>query len=353
MEQTRGDGPAPASQARRTVVGLGEILWDLFPQGRKLGGAPANFAFHASALGDRGVAASRVGGDPLGSEIAGRLAGPGAGIALLQTDPDHPTGTVQVRFDESGQPAYTITAEVAWDYLAWDAALERLARETDAVCFGSLAQRAPRARQTIRRFLESVPAKALRVLDINLRPPFYNREVVERSLRLCQVLKLNHEELSAVLDLLGLPPARGEREGCRRLLEGFGLRLVCLTRGARGSLLLAGGAAGAGEEVDHPGFPVRAVDPVGSGDAFTAALVHHLLRGSPLPRIAAAANRYGAWVATQAGAMPVPPREVLEEVLAGAEDGGAADSAGESPSRFAAGAESRPRAAPAPDGAGS
>jgi fructokinase len=291
---------------RFIVVGLGQILWDLLPGGKKLGGAPANFAFHAAALGDRGTVASRVGDDPPGREILDRLRELGKVHSALQVDPLHPTGTVEVRLDGRGQPSYTITPDVAWDYLEWDEPLEMLARQTDAVCFGTLAQRSPRSRGTILRFLDATRPQALRIFDINLRQSYYDRESVDRSLRASRVLKLNHEELPAVLRLLGLPVPADPRAGCRRIRREHDLDLVCLTRGERGSLLV-----GENGEAGHPGFPVPVVDTVGSGDAFTAALVHHLLRGSPLPRIAEAANCYGAWVATQAGATPTPPAEVL------------------------------------------
>jgi len=292
------------------VVGLGEILWDLFPQGKILGGAPANFAYHARALGDQGIPVSRIGTDALGQEIRLRLSELGVPGEQVQTDPARPTGTVQVELDARGAPTFTITPEVAWDYLEWNETLADLAGRTDAVCFGSLAQRSPQSRRSIRSFLSAVPRRALRVFDVNLRQSWYSEEVLSESLAASSILKLNESELPVVLRTLGLEEPREPLQGCRLLRERFGLELVCLTLGEQGSLLVAE----AGEQ-RHAGFRVQVVDTVGSGDAFTAALCHHRLRGASLERIGQAANRYGAWVASQAGATPPAPAEILRAVL--------------------------------------
>jgi fructokinase len=293
------------------IVGLGELLWDLLPDGKKLGGAPANFAFHARSLGDEGLVASRIGQDPLGREIGARLVELGLPGQYVQEDPGRPTGTVQVALDSQGMPTYTITPEVAWDYLSWTPELAELAGAADAVCFGSLAQRGPTARDTIRRFLAATRRDALRLFDVNLRQSWYSAEVLRESLEAAGIVKLNDAELPVVLRTLGLPADDGLPAGCRRLREAFGLHLVCLTLGAAGSLL-----AGPQGELASPGVPVRVADTIGAGDAFTAVLCHHWLRGSSLERIGEAANRYGSWVAGQAGATPSAPADLLAGVRA-------------------------------------
>lgn len=308
---TRPENGPPAGGY--VVVGLGEILWDLLPEGRKLGGAPANFAYHARVLGDQGLPASRIGRDDLGREIIAALAALGIPGDALQLDDRHPTGTVEVRLDGEGRPCYRIDRPVAWDFIAWTAPLASLAAACDAVCFGSLAQRSPVSRRTIRKFLAALPSRTLRVFDVNLRQSYYSAAVLKKSLKAADLLKLNHEELPLLLDTLGLggrPGPEQEAASCRRLLEACELELVCLTRGDRGSLLITPGG-----EAEHPGFAVTVADTVGAGDAFTAALVHHVLRRTPLEAISAAVNRYGSWVATQAGATPPVPADVLAAVV--------------------------------------
>jgi fructokinase len=293
-----------------TFVGLGEILWDLLPDGKQLGGAPANFAFHAHALGARAFVASRVGEDAPGTEILERLQVLGLSTDYIQRDPEHPTGTVQVRLDADGKPDFTITEAVAWDHLAWTRHLEELAGRTDAVCFGSLAQRAPDSEFAIRCFLRAVGPGALRVCDVNLRQRFYDAPVLAESLRNADVLKLNEDELPELARIFELAPGEPP-ERCRALIDLYELRLVCLTRGARGSLLVTADALD-----EHPGFPAEVADTVGAGDAFTAALSVHVARGSSLARINEAANRYAAWTATRPGATPDPNPDVIEAVLA-------------------------------------
>jgi fructokinase len=288
---------------------LGELLWDLLPSGRQLGGAPANFAYFANLLGDRGVVASRVGEDDLGAEAAGKIRQLGSSTEYLQYDPTHATGTVEVRLDAAGQPQFEIARPVAWDFLEWTPAWQKLAEEADAVCFGSLAQRSPASRKTILQFLSSTQPQALRVFDVNLRPPFFFREVLAASLPLADVIKLNHDELPLLVRLLDIP-FDSERRAAEALLHACRAKLVCVTRGSCGSLLL--GREGAAE---HPGFRVSVGDTVGAGDAFTATLVHHCLRGSPLEEMNEAANRVGAWVATQAGATPIPGEGNLQLAL--------------------------------------
>jgi fructokinase len=293
-----------------TVVGLGELLWDLFPAGKKLGGAPANFAYIASLLGERGIPASRLGNDPLGDEAIQRLGEIGLSTEFVQRDAEHATSTVEVEVDTAGQARFRLSESIAWDFFDWNAQWKKLAEETDAVCFGSLAQRAERSRGTIRNFILGTRPNAVRVFDVNLRQHFYSAEVIGSSMELATIVKLNHEELPRVMKLLGLEH-RGEKESVRRLLDEYQLKLACLTRGTDGSLLVS-----ATECCEHPGFRVNVVDTVGAGDAFTATMVHGYLRGITLTEINAEANRVGAWVASQAGGTPAPEAGGLKESLA-------------------------------------
>ena len=303
-----------ASGNRKTIVGLGEILWDLFPEGRQLGGAPANFAYCASLLGDAGIAASRVGQDALGEEATGRLRNLGLETGFLQRDAAHATGTVKVSVDARGEPSFQITENVAWDFLAWTPEWQELAERADAVCFGSLAQRSTESRETIRRFVAAMRPGTARIFDVNLRQKFYSAEILDESLRAADIVKLNHEELPRVTAVLGVANTageKGEESLARRLLQAYRLKLVCVTRGSGGSLLVS-----SDETNERSGFRAKIVDTVGSGDAFTAALAHHWLRGSPLAAMNEAANRMGAWVASKAGATPAPDGEVLARVRA-------------------------------------
>ena len=302
-----------------TVVGLGEVLWDLLPGGRQLGGAPANLAYHAAALGNRGIVAGRVGVDPPGDEVCTCLTGLGLTTRYIQRDPDRPTGTVRVQLGAGGQPDFAIAEDVAWDTLDWTSEWAALAADADAICFGSLAQRSAASRETIYRFLRAARPDAVRLFDVNLRhgggespPAFYSPDVLDISLRRATLVKLNDDELPHVARLLGLEVTDDEDDEttARRLLDVYELALVCVTRGARGSLLVTEEKA-----VAHPGYPVQVADTVGAGDAFAAAVVHHWLRGASLEAIGDAANRLGAYVATQAGATPPLPPDVRHKVL--------------------------------------
>ncbi|HEY1422155.1 MAG TPA: carbohydrate kinase [Candidatus Acidoferrum sp.] len=294
------------------VVGLGELLWDLFPAGKQLGGAPANFAYITAMLGDRGIVASRVGDDRLGQEALWQLKSSGLDVSRVQRDPVHPTGTVKVTVDIKGQPEYEITENVAWDFMEFSEDWISLARSTSAVCFGSLAQRNPVSRATIRAFLTALPTFAIPIFDVNLRQSYFSSVIVRDSARHAKVIKLNHEEFPRFLELLQCPLKNTERTdvaAARWLCREFSLRLVCITRGANGSLLVTESSNN-----EHPGFSVKIADTVGAGDAFTAALVHHALRGSSLAVMNTAANRMGAWVASQEGAMPAADPAILAEV---------------------------------------
>ena len=281
------------------IIGLGELLWDIFLQGKCLGGAPANFAYHISALGHKGIIASRIGKDTLGKEIIDVIATLGLTREYIQIDPNHPTGTVDVRVDSNGHPKYTITENVAWDFFEFDEKWKILARKAGAICFGSLAQRSSESRTTIIEFLRHTGKETVRIFDINLRQNFYSPEIITQSLKISSILKLNDEELPILIDLLGYQKKESEEELCRLLIEKYGLDLVCLTKGRNGSLLV-----NERETVKHPGRKVTVIDTVGAGDAFTAALAIQYLKGSSLERISEAANKLGSWVASQAGATP-------------------------------------------------
>ncbi len=282
----------------------------MFPAGKQLGGAPANFAYITSLLGDNGIPASRLGEDPLGLEAIHRLGELGLSTEFIQRDADHPTGTVKVEVDPAGQARFKIAKPAAWDFFDWTPQWQQLAQRTDAVCFGTLAQRSEHSCTTVRSFLLGTRPSALRVCDINLRQTFFTAQVVAESMKLATIVKLNHEELPRVMRLVELEH-RGEEDSARRLLASYDLKLVCITRGTNGSLLVS-----ADECSEHPGFRVKVADTVGAGDAFTAALVHGYLRGTPLDAINETANRVGAWVASQPGGTPAPKDGNLNQNLA-------------------------------------
>ena len=282
------------------LVGIGEVLWDLLPAGAHMGGAPANFACIAAALGATGVVVSRVGDDQLGREALAGLQRHGVDSSFVQTDAGHPTGSARAMPACDGSVEYEIAQDVAWDYLQWTPELAKLAGQADAICFGTLAQRSPASRETIRRALACSRPECLRILDVNLRAPFDSFDILEDSLRRANVLKLNSEELPAVLRACKLPSAL-ETDAAKMLQRQYGFQVVCITRGARGSVIVFGD-----KTVVHPGVVVKVIDTVGAGDAFSAALAVQLIAGSEPERVSEAANQVGAWVASQAGAMPVP-----------------------------------------------
>lgn len=285
-------------------LGLGEILWDEYVQPgktvRHLGGAPANFALHARALGARGELVSAVGGDELGYALLGKWAQLGFGTAGLATDPDHPTGRVIVEQQPHKPPRYTILENAAWDHIPASESARALCRQAEAVCFGSLAQRSASSLKSIRHLIAQTPENALRIFDANLRQHYYTAEILESSFTLANVAKISEEELPKVARLLDLPeePALFARGLFRR----HPLRLVAITRGGLGSLLLTPDTRD-----EHPGIPTEVVDSVGAGDAFTACLAVGLLRALPLSRINEAANRIAAHVCGQEGATPALP----------------------------------------------
>ena len=287
---------------RPCVVGLGEILWDMLPSGTFLGGAPANFAFHANELGAHGVVVSAVGQDDLGQRIVDQLQQLNVSTAgLRQTT--QPTGTVTVT-TVAGQPNYVIHTDVAWDFIPFDTALRDLASQTDAVCFGTLAQRCHNSRESIRSFLQATGKHCWRIFDINLRQQFYDASVIRSSLELAHVLKLNHEELPIVAQLMGINATA--EETIQILLQSCQLRLIALTRGGSGSSLYTRWRTS-----HHPGYPVSNIaDTVGAGDSFTAALVMGLLNSDDLDSIHDRAARIASYVCTQRGATPQLPDEL-------------------------------------------
>lgn len=299
---------------RPVMVGLGEVLWDCLPSGRMLGGAPTNFAYMASVLGNEGVIASRVGDDDLGRAALEAMQALGIETSYVQRDPQHQTGTAEVRVDASGQPTFEIKYRVAWDYLEWTPAWQELAARSGVVCFGSLARRSSVSAATIQSFLNSVNERAVRICDVNLRDPFFSAEGLRWSFENADILKVNNDEIQRISALMGFGTAEEEAIS-RRLMEQFGLRLVCVTRGAGGSLLVS-----RSNVVEHPGIRVKVADAVGAGDAFTACLAHCYLRGCSLEEMSERANRFGAWVATQLGATPLVDRDRIEAIMGGSGD---------------------------------
>lgn len=284
------------------VIGLGEVLWDLLPDGKQLGGAPANFAYHAKALGADAHVVSSVGDDALGGEILARLDWLGVQRQFVSVDHKHPTGTVSVELDGQGKATYIIHTGVAWDYIPPTPGLLETMRKADAVCFGSLAQRSEVSRATIEACLAATEEQCLRIFDVNLRQHYFNVEVIEAGLQAARVLKLNEEELPVVADLLGIA---GEQEDILdALLKKFDLDLIALTRGEKGSLLVAPGQLSA-----QAAIVGKIIDTVGAGDAFTAALAIGLLQGRNLDAINRCAARLAGYVCSQSGATPEIPEE--------------------------------------------
>ena len=284
------------SQPPPLIAGIGEVLWDKFPDGDRLGGAPANFAFHAAQLGANSRVISRTGRDPDGDRLREQLRRLGLLIDFLQSDPVNPTGTVLVQID-NGQPTYTITQSVAWDFLEPTEQLQNLVLQLDAICFGTLAQRNPVSRDTIRRVVSGCRADALRLFDINFRQTFYTPGDIEFGLSHATALKLNADELVVMGRIYGC-----ESDILGKLFQRFPLDLIAVTRGAEGCALY-----GRGQTVRSPGTPIQCVDAVGAGDAFSAMLAVGLLKNLPLQEIADRCNRIGAFVASQPGAMPQLP----------------------------------------------
>jgi len=287
------------------LLGIGEVLWDLLPGGRQLGGAPANFAYHASALGAHGIIVSRIGPDALGTELLATFQKLGLDTSFIEIDPAAATGTVSVQVASDGQPQFAIQEPVAWDAIGVSQPARAIASQADAICFGTLAQRHSVSRQSIRTLVRLSPPAALRILDVNLRQNYYSPELIAESLGLANLLKVNDAELPRIGAMFGLEG--DNRSVIERLAERFDLQTVALTRGAHGSLLYSKGFWH-----DHPGVSGRVVDTVGAGDSFTAAMTIGLLAGWPLEIVNARANEVAAVVCAHAGATPPIPDPVSQ-----------------------------------------
>lgn len=298
------------------VIGLGEALFDCLPTGRKLGGAPANFAYHVSQFGFDSCAISAIGDDELGQEIIDTFDKVGLHYCLPKVD--FPTGTVQVTLNDKGIPQYEICLGVAWDNIPLTEELLSMAKEAKAVCFGSLAQRSATSRATINAMLEAMPADTLKVFDINLRQQWYNREIIENSLHHCNILKINDEELDIVAPMLlsvktdpSVLIAQDKEKTlrvCRALIELYELRLLILTCGTNGSYVITKDAC---SFVETP--KVEVADTVGAGDSFTGAFIAKLLQGADITQAHEIAVKVSAFVCTQSGAMPILPKEFTQQ----------------------------------------
>jgi fructokinase len=290
------------------VVGIGELLWDLFPAGKKMGGAPANFAFHAQSLGAESYVVSAIGSDKLGQEILDNLKKVDLTDQYIRTNKKHPTGTVEVNLDAKGNPNFVIHTDVAWDYISFSKKLSDLSVKADAICFGTLAQRAIQSRQTIKKVLQASGRQCLKIFDINLRQTFYTVEIIMSGLFLANCLKLNDHELDLLASILSLKGS--ENHILKTLLEKFNLDIIALTKGEKGSRLFTRTT-----ESNLPASKIRIVDTVGAGDAFTAGLAMGLLQNRPLEQIHSNASKLAAYVCTQEGATPPLPAELKKEIL--------------------------------------
>jgi fructokinase len=280
---------------KKLIVGLGEILWDCLPEGKKLGGAPANFAFHARLFGADSVAISAIGKDALGDEILRELDEKGLKYLLPRVEQE--TGTVQVKLDSEGIPSYEIKTGVAWDNIPFLPEIEQLAEKCDCVCYGSLAQRNDVSRNTIKEFLKRTPQKCLKIFDINLRQQFYTKELIHDNLLACNVLKINDEELDIVAEMFGFSDFSVE-DKCRRLLEEYQLKMLVLTCGVNGSYVFAPGQK---SFMETP--KVEVADTVGAGDSFTGTFAASLLAGKTIQEAHQLAVKVSAFICTQKGAM--------------------------------------------------
>jgi len=305
MPRVLGGPSSDMNQDSPTVVALGELLWDLFPDGPRFGGAPGNFAHHAAALDAQVSMVSAVGNDELGRQAIASLQASGIDVQQVAVSPSRPTGSVAVTLDDQGHASYQFHQDEAWDFLDWTDSLRELASRCDAVCFGTLGQRSSGSRETIQKFVSATREPALRVLDINLRAPHYSHEVIDRSLELANVLKLNDDELRYLAERFGQADLSqvDQAQAIRRRCD---LRLVAVTKGSAGALLVS-----EEEVVESPGAAVEVRDTVGAGDSFTAALVVGLLREIDLATVAASACRIAEYVCTQSGATPPLPTSIF------------------------------------------
>ena len=288
-------------------MGIGEILWDLLPEGKQLGGAPANFAYHAKCQGEESSVVSAVGEDPLGEEILAYLERINLDTKYIKKDQYHPTGTVEVKLDKNGKPDYIIHTEVAWDNISMTKSVSGLATKLDAVCFGSLAQRSEVSAETISQFIEITSTGCLRIFDINIRQNFYNSDIIEKSLRLANCFKINEDEFSLIAQMFSFTGS--EENIVEKFISNFDLKIIALTKGEEGSCLYTN------NECSYlKSDPVDVVDTVGAGDAFTASLCSGLLRDYPLEKIHRQATGLAAYVCTQKGATPEIPESFQSNI---------------------------------------
>lgn len=287
---------------KRLVVGLGEVLWDMLPEGRKIGGAPVNFAYHAGQFGIDTMAVSAIGNDKLGEDTMAEMNG--KHLNHIFPSVPYPTGSVQVKLDEKGVPAYDIKENVAWDNIPFTNEIESVARSCRAVCFGSLAQRNAVSRSTIRKFIESTPSGCIRIFDINLRQNFYTSNVIRDSLEHCNILKINDEEIMLVSRMFNYDSSNIENV-CRTIMEDFSLEMVILTCGTKGSYIFTKGGVSF-----MPTPKVNVADTVGAGDSFTGSFCAAILRGLPVAEAHKKAVEVSAYVCTQNGAMPEIPESM-------------------------------------------
>lgn len=290
----------------KTIVGLGEALWDCLPNGSKLGGAPANFAYHTSQFGFEAYAVSALGNDALGDQTVKEF--DEKQLRYIMPRVAYPTGTVQVTLDQQGVPTYDIKQGVAWDNIPFTPEVETLAKRTDCVCFGSLAQRSEVSRTTINRFIDAMPNDSLKIFDINLRQNFYTKEIIQDSLRKCDILKINDEELVTIGRLFNYPGLDMENK-CWLILGKYNLKMLVLTCGTNGSYVFA-----PAEKSFQPTPHVDVVDTVGAGDSFTGSFAAAILSGMPLADAHRLAVEASAYVCTQQGAMPRLPQKLIDRV---------------------------------------
>ena len=290
----------------KTIVGLGEVLWDCLPNGSKLGGAPANFAYHTSQFGFEAYAVSALGNDALGDQTVKEF--DEKQLRYIMPRVAYPTGTVQVTLDQQGVPTYDIKQGVAWDNIPFTPEVEALAKRTDCVCFGSLAQRSEVSRTTINRFIDAMPNDSLKIFDINLRQNFYTKEIIQDSLRKCDILKINDEELVTIGRLFNYPGLDMENK-CWLILGKYNLKMLVLTCGTNGSYVFA-----PAEKSFQPTPHVDVVDTVGAGDSFTGSFAAAILSGMPLADAHRLAVEVSAYVCTQQGAMPRLPQKLIDRV---------------------------------------
>lgn len=290
----------------KVIVGLGEALWDCLPDGSKLGGAPANFAYHASQFGNDAYAISAIGNDALGDQTLKEF--DEKHLKYVMPRVDYPTGTVQVELDEEGIPTYDIKQNVAWDNIPFTPEIENVAKHCGCVCFGSLAQRNKISRDTIHRFIDSTPKTCLKIFDINLRQNFYTKEIIQDSFKACDILKINDEELVTIGRLFGYPGLDIENK-CYLILGKYNLKMLVLTCGTNGSYVFAPGV-----KSFQPTPKVEVDDTVGAGDSFTGSFASAILAGMPIKEAHKLAVEVSAFVCTQPGAMPKLPESLLNRV---------------------------------------